>query len=128
MKILLAEDNRVNRVVAVKMLQDQGHSVTAVENGAEALRQIGEHRYDAVFMDVQMPVMDGLIATAKIREAEVDSGEHLPIIALTANAMDGDRERCLNAGMDGYISKPVHSEELCRALEELCAVADPSIA
>ena len=113
--ILLAEDNPVNRLLAQKLLQKQGHTVTSVNNGREALElweQNQSHQFDMILMDVQMPEMDGLQATARIREKEMGSGAHIPIIAVTAHAMKGDRERCLAAGMDAYITKPINPLDL----------------
>ncbi|MEW5803382.1 MAG: response regulator [bacterium] len=107
LRILLAEDDIINQKVAVGLLEKQGYSVLIAENGQEVLKTIAHNRCDVVFMDVQMPVMDGLETTMRIREKEKSSGGHLPIIAMTAHAMKGDRERCLKAGMDGYVSKPI---------------------
>jgi CheY-like chemotaxis protein len=117
LKILLAEDGRVNQIVASKLLQQRGHLVTVVDNGLAALRALDRERFDAVLMDVHMPEMSGLEATQKIREQEQQTGKHLHIIAMTANAMVGDRERCLAAGLDDYLSKPVRSADLFRAVE-----------
>jgi PAS domain S-box-containing protein len=117
LKILLAEDGRVNQIVASKLLQQRGHLVTVVDNGLAALKAVDQERFDAVLMDVHMPEMSGLEATQKIREQEQQSGKHLHIIAMTANAMVGDRERCLAAGLDDYLSKPVRSADLFRAVE-----------
>jgi len=121
LRILLAEDNAVNQKVAVRMLEKRGHYVTVVGNGTEALAAVESQPFDLVLMDVQMPEMDGLEATAAIREQEKTSGQHLPIIAMTAHAMEGDRERCLAAGMDGYVPKPVASHELFAAIDGLAA-------
>ena len=115
--ILLAEDNAVNRQLVVRTLEKRGHEVATAENGREALETLSKQGFDLVLMDVQMPVMDGLEATSAIREREKGTGEHIPIVALTASAMKGDRERCLSAGMDGYVSKPVQAGELYRAVE-----------
>jgi signal transduction histidine kinase/CheY-like chemotaxis protein len=116
--ILLAEDNPVNQRVAQRMLEKLGHSVVVAGNGREALEAVHHRRFDAVLMDMQMPEMDGLQATAAIRAREMAQGlERLPIIALTANAMKGDREKCLMAGMDAYLSKPIKSAELKDALD-----------
>jgi PAS domain S-box-containing protein len=117
LKILLAEDGRVNQIVASKLLQQRGHLVTVVDNGLAALKALDRERFDAVLMDVHMPEMSGLEATRKIREQEQQTGKHLHIIAMTANAMVGDRERCLAAGLDDYLSKPVRSADLFRAVE-----------
>jgi CheY-like chemotaxis protein/HPt (histidine-containing phosphotransfer) domain-containing protein len=115
--ILLAEDSIVNQKVAVGLLSLRGHSVVVVNNGIEALDSLKKKSFDVVLMDVQMPEMDGFEATRLIRRKEQTTGEHLPIIAMTAHAMKGDRERCLEAGMDGYISKPIEAVELYRAIE-----------
>ncbi len=115
-RILLAEDNPVNQRLAVKILEKQGHSVRVANNGREALDTLALETFDLVLMDVQMPVLSGLEAAAMIRELEKTSGRHMRIIALTANAMSGDREKCLAAGMDGYLSKPIRVEELLAVL------------
>ncbi|MFZ3215645.1 MAG: response regulator [Candidatus Acidiferrales bacterium] len=118
--VLLAEDNPVNQVLARKLLQKQGHTVTSAGTGKEALQlwqQNQRCQFDIVLMDVQMPEMDGLEATARIREFEKASGARIPIIAVTAHAMKGDRERCLAAGMDGYITKPINTTDLADAIQ-----------
>ena len=112
LQVLLAEDNAVNQRLAVRLLERRGHHVVLAGNGREALEAIEKERFDLVLMDVQMPEMDGFEATAALRQKERSSGMHLPVIALTAHAMKGDRERCLAAGMDGYLAKPIHPEEL----------------
>ncbi len=112
LRILLAEDNAVNQRVACLLLQRQGHSVMAANNGADALTALAGQDFDVILMDVQMPGMDGMQATASIRAQEVITGRHTPIIALTAHAMAEDRERFLEAGMDAYIAKPIRSREL----------------
>jgi len=117
--ILLAEDNPVNQRVAAGMLEKRGHTVTAVENGLEALQAVKVQRFDLVLMDLQMPEMDGFAATAAIRELEKTTGRHLPIVAMTARAMKGDRECCLQAGMDGYVAKPINPKELLATIESL---------
>jgi PAS domain S-box-containing protein len=114
--ILLAEDNPVNQRLAVKLLEKQGHSVRVAANGREAIDTLSREHFDLVLMDVQMPVLSGLEAAALIRENEKETGRHTLIIALTANAMSGDREKCLAAGMDGYLSKPIRVEELLAIL------------
>jgi CheY-like chemotaxis protein len=116
LNILLAEDNAVNQALAVRLLQKRGHSVTVAANGKEALAALENKSFDVILMDVQMPEMDGFAATAAIRENEKISGAHLPIIAMTAHAMVGDRDRCLQAGMDDYISKPIRPEQLAKLL------------
>ena len=120
--ILLAEDNAVNQKLAERLLEKHGHEVTVTANGREALAALGQENFDVVLMDVQMPEMDGLEATSAIRVKESGTGSHIPIIAMTAHAMKGDRERCLAAGMDGYVSKPVHAKELFEAIETLLKV------
>ena len=118
-RILLAEDNHVNQMLAGRLLEKRGHSVQVVENGREALEKLKTADFDLVLMDVQMPVMGGFDATAAVREMEKGTGRHIPIVALTARAMKGDRERCLAAGMDGYIGKPIRAEELFEQIEAL---------
>jgi two-component system sensor histidine kinase/response regulator len=119
LNVLLAEDNAINRELVVRLLSKRGHSVMVAWNGKQAAAAVESQRFDLVLMDVQMPEMDGFEATALIREMEKPTGMHIPIIALTAHAMKGDRERCLAAGMDGYVSKPVQAEELIKAVEGL---------
>jgi PAS domain S-box-containing protein len=117
LRILLAEDSLVNQQLAVALLRGEGHAVTVANNGREAVAAAETGRFDLVLMDLQMPEMDGLEATAIIRANECNSGRRLPIIAMTAHALKGDRERCLAAGMDGYASKPIDAEELFAAIE-----------
>ena len=124
-RILLAEDNPINQKLAVVLLQKAGYSVDAVENGAQALEKVQSNQYNVVLMDVQMPEMDGLEATQKIREWERETGRHIPIIAMTAHAMQGDRERCLEAGMDDYVTKPLEPKVFFSALDRWLQVADP---
>jgi PAS domain S-box-containing protein len=120
LNILLAEDNPINQKLATRLLQKMGHSVTVVENGRQALAALEKNEFDVVLMDIQMPEMDGLETTAEIREREKSQdGTHIPILAMTAHAMAGDRERCLEAGMDGYVSKPINVQELVEAMENL---------
>jgi len=126
LQVLLVEDNPVNQKLAARMLEKRGHRVTVAANGREAVRLTEEGVFDAVLMDIQMPEMDGLQATAAIRAREQVTGGHLPIVAMTAHAMAGDRERCLVAGMDGYVSKPIHRAELFAVLEQ--AVGSPALA
>jgi signal transduction histidine kinase/CheY-like chemotaxis protein/HPt (histidine-containing phosphotransfer) domain-containing protein len=118
-RILLAEDNEVNQQLAMSILVKRGHRVEVVENGREALEALEQKEFDVVLMDVQMPEMDGLTATAVIRAREKSTGRHMPIIALTAHAMKGDKERCLAAGMDAYVSKPLRPKELIETLGRL---------
>jgi two-component system, sensor histidine kinase and response regulator len=120
-RVLLAEDNPINRMVAERLLKKRGHTVVAVGNGREALAAVIKESFDILLMDVQMPEMDGYEATAAIRAYEQTRGRRTPIIALTAHAMKGDRERCLAAGMDAYISKPIAAEELLARIEDLLA-------
>ena len=112
LKILLAEDNPVNQKLARRMLEKRNHTVTVVGNGREALAALENHSYDLVLMDMQMPEMDGFVATSKLRDQEKLTGKHQPVIAMTALAMNGDKERCMASGMDGYISKPIRPQEL----------------
>jgi protein-histidine pros-kinase len=131
-QVLLAEDNPVNQLVAVRMLERAGYRVTVASNGQEALDQLERQNFDVVLMDVQMPVMGGIEATRAIRAREqrrswvvdTDNVQHLPIIAMTANAMKGDRELCLEEGMDDYVSKPVKADELLATLERVLSRAD----
>ncbi|MGO9129001.1 MAG: ATP-binding protein [Bryobacteraceae bacterium] len=122
LRILLADDNLINRKIAIRMLERQGHRVATAENGRECVERFREGGYDAILMDVQMPEMDGFEATQAIRELEAATGGRIPVIAMTAHAMKGDRERCLEAGMDGYVSKPVAAEDLRQALQEAMAL------
>ena len=116
-RVLLAEDGAINQQVAVRLLEERGHSVVVVNNGRAAVKQVAAQPFDVVLMDVQMPEMDGLEATAAIRRAESQTGGHVPIVAMTAHAMKGDRDRFLAAGMDGYVAKPVRPHELYAAVE-----------
>ena len=118
MRILLAEDNIVNQRVAFRILEKQGYSVVLASNGIEALKAMQDHDFDLVLMDVQMPEMGGFEATEKIRQSERPGGTRIPIIAMTAHAMTGDRERCLAAGMDDYISKPARAAVLVELVEK----------
>src|SRR5579864_5216458 len=121
MKVLLAEDNAVNQRLAVRLLEKRGHRVSVAGNGFEALAAWRKGSFELVFMDVQMPEMDGYEATAAIRKEEKNSGGHVQVIALTAHAMKGDRDKCLAAGMDGYLSKPIRPQELDEVLEKQVA-------
>ncbi len=119
LEILLVEDNRVNQLVATRMLEKMGHSITVAGNGQIALSLLAKQDFELVLMDVQMPEMDGLTATRRIRENEKSTARHLPIIAMTAHAMKGDRERCMDAGMDGYVSKPISGALLEAAIADV---------
>jgi two-component system sensor histidine kinase/response regulator len=121
LRVLLAEDNPVNQLLATRLLEKRGHRVAVAANGREALEALDKESFDLVFMDLQMPEVDGFEATAALREKEKGSGIHQPVIALTAHAMKGDRERCLAAGMDGYLSKPIKPQELDEILESYVA-------
>ncbi|HEX3871123.1 MAG TPA: response regulator, partial [Pirellulales bacterium] len=116
-RILLAEDSPINQKVALGILKRRGHHVDVADNGRDALACLDQRRYDVVLMDMQMPEMDGLHATAEIRRREQQTGAHVPVIAMTANAMKGDRERCLDAGMDDYLSKPISADALLAMVE-----------
>jgi len=117
LRVLLADDSLVNRKLAIALLEKHGFEVTAVGSGKEAVEAVRTSDFDVILMDVQMPEMDGYEATAAIREFEAVQGRKTPIIAMTAHALKGDRERCLAAGMDGYVAKPVRSEELLAEIE-----------
>jgi PAS domain S-box-containing protein len=124
--VLIAEDNQVNQLVAKRIFEKLGHQVTVVGNGREALSAVQAGNFDLVAMDVQMPEMDGLAATAAIRAWEKAAGTHTPILAMTAHAMKGDRERCLAAGMDGYTSKPIRIGDLEPAIAQLVNPSKPA--
>ena len=126
LQVLVAEDNQVNQMVATRIFQKLGHQVTVVSNGREALSAVQAVKFDLIAMDVQMPEMDGLDATSAIRSWEKAAGTHIPIMAMTAHAMKGDRERCLAAGMDGYTSKPIRIRELEQAIAQLTSPPKPS--
>jgi CheY-like chemotaxis protein/HPt (histidine-containing phosphotransfer) domain-containing protein len=119
LRILLAEDNEVNQLTATTMLEKLGHSVEVADNGREAIDKLAAGEFDLVFMDVQMPELDGLSATKEIRESEKSSGGHIPIVAMTAHAMAGDQERCLAAGMDAYASKPIRRKAIEAVILEI---------
>jgi CheY-like chemotaxis protein len=118
LRVLLAEDNAVNQKIACRFLEKEGHDVTLASDGRQALAALDRETFDVVLMDIQMPEMDGFEATTIIRAGERDTGKHLPIIAMTAHAMKGDRERCLAAGMDSYLAKPIAAPELIKLLEK----------
>ena len=109
LRVLLAEDSLVNQKLAIGLLEKHGHTVVVAANGKEAIAALTSQEFDVVLMDVEMPEMDGLEATAVIRVQEKQTGKHIPIVAMTAHAMKGDRERCLEAGMDEYVSKPIRA-------------------
>jgi CheY-like chemotaxis protein len=121
-RILLAEDNLVNQRVATYVLERLGHTVVLAENGIKAVAEHARGRFDLILMDVQMPEMNGYDATGLIRDRERQTGERTPIVAMTANAMSGDRERCLEAGMDDYVSKPVNAAMLAEKIARLTAM------
>jgi PAS domain S-box-containing protein len=118
-RILVAEDNPVNRMLAVRLLEKQGHKVQTAADGLEAVREVEKHDFELVLMDVQMPEMDGVEATKAIRQREKQTRKHVSIVAVTAHALAADREICLAAGMDGYITKPINKEELLSTIERL---------
>jgi CheY-like chemotaxis protein len=124
-RILLTEDNVVNQRVALRILEKAGHVVAIAENGKSALRMLGEQTFDLILMDVQMPEMGGFEATALIRQKEESTGRHIPIIAMTAHAMAGDRERCLGAGMDDYLAKPVAAASLLEMVAQYGSKPSP---
>jgi CheY-like chemotaxis protein len=121
LRILLVEDNPVNQILAQRLLEKQGHTVFVACNGRAALEAVREQAFDLVLMDLQMPEMDGLETTAAIRACEQGTGKRLPIIALTAQALQGDRERCLAAGMDGYLAKPVQCQQLLQTVADIAS-------
>jgi CheY-like chemotaxis protein len=120
---LLAEDNRINQIVTARLLEKRGFRTVLAKNGREAFEMLDRESVDLVLMDVQMPEMDGFEATRRIREREKKTGGHLPIVAMTAHVLDGDREKCLDAGMDAYLAKPVESGQLYKMIEEMLAPA-----
>jgi signal transduction histidine kinase/CheY-like chemotaxis protein len=128
LRILLAEDNVINQKLAVRLLQGHGHVVVVAQNGKEALAYLEESSFDLVLMDVQMPEMDGYRATSAIRRQEQNTLRHVPIIAMTAHAMKGDREQCLEAGMDGYVAKPINSATLFQTIQAVLLALDSSSA
>jgi CheY-like chemotaxis protein len=129
LSILLAEDGLINQEVAVGLLELRGHQVTTADNGRLAIAALEKQSFDVVLMDLEMPEMDGLAATAAIRLAEQDTNRRIPIIAMTAHAIKGFREQCLAAGMDGYVSKPIQPAELFAAVENAVASsASPTVA
>jgi CheY-like chemotaxis protein len=117
--ILVVEDDSTNRILATNILRRNGYRVVIAKDGVEALEKVSLDSFDLILMDVQMPNMSGLEATAAIRKLEEASGLHTPILALTAHAMEGDRERCIEAGMDDYLSKPIHASHLLAKIHAL---------
>jgi CheY-like chemotaxis protein len=125
LRILLAEDNAVNQILVVRLLEKEGHQAAVAGNGKEVLDRVAKEHFDLVLMDVQMPEISGFEATAAIRQREHGTGRRLPIVAMTAHAMKGDRERCLEAGMDGYVAKPIQAGELFEVIERTVS-AEPA--
>jgi two-component system, sensor histidine kinase and response regulator len=121
LQILLAEDNPVNQMTATTMFEKLGHAVVVANDGRQALAKLNEQKFDIVFMDVQMPEMDGVTATGEIRKSENLTGRHIPIVAMTAHAMKGDKEKCLEAGMDDYVSKPIRRKDLADVIARIVA-------
>jgi CheY-like chemotaxis protein len=119
LRILLVEDNAVNRVLAVRLLEKRGHTVMIACDGKEALMTAQKEEFDVILMDIQRPETNGFEATAAIRKREASTGKHVPIVALTAHAMKEDRQRCLSAGMDAYITKPIRPDELFAAMDRV---------
>jgi CheY-like chemotaxis protein len=126
LRVLLAEDSVVNQKLAVGLLRKRGYQITVASDGEEAVRVFQAQPFDLVLMDVEMPRLDGLNATQVIREYERQAGTHIPIIAMTAHAMKGDREKCLAAGMDGYVAKPVRQKDVFEAIEQFFPELRPS--
>jgi len=123
LRVLVAEDNTVNQKLAEHLLARRGHHPAVAGNGAKAIAMLAAGGFDLVLMDLQMPEMDGFEATAAIRNLERGTGTRVPIVALTAHAMEGDRQRCLDAGMDGYVSKPIKAVELFEVIDRVMAQA-----
>ena len=117
-RILLAEDNPINQKLVLGMLKNRPYEIVIADNGRAALARLAEREFDLVLMDIQMPELDGLEAMRIIRRQEAGTGGHIPIVALTARAMTGDRERCLEAGADGYLAKPIHRADLLSLVAE----------
>ncbi len=125
LQILLAEDSPANQKLAVGILSREGHTVTVASNGEEAVQRYSEQAFDIILMDIQMPLMDGMEAARTIRRNEASSGQHIPIVAMTAHAMPGDRDACLSAGMDDYVPKPIRVQQLHQALSRFFSAAAP---
>jgi len=128
LRVLVADDNPINQRLTARLLERRGHLVEVADSGVAALAALDRSRFDVIVMDVRMPEMDGLQTTKAIRAREREEGGHVPIIALTADAMKGDRERCLVAGMDSYLTKPIRPEELLREVESFASGTAPSTA
>jgi CheY-like chemotaxis protein len=128
LRILLAEDNPVNQKLAVLLLEKRKHKVVVTGNGKDALVALEKESFDLILMDIQMPEMDGLEATKAIRKKEMETGKRIPIIAMTAHAMKGDQERCLQAGMDGYVTKPIQIQALHEAIEKAMQAREGPVA
>ncbi len=128
LRILLADDNIVNQKLTSRLLEKRGHTIILASDGNEAMSLLERERVDLVLMDLQMPGMDGFQVTAAIREQEKATGARLPVFAITAYALKGDKERCLNAGMDGYIAKPIRANELYAVVENLTPLASAAVA
>jgi CheY-like chemotaxis protein len=127
LSILLAEDNVVNRQLALRLLQKQGHQVTCARDGSEALALMDQVRFDLVLMDVEMPNLNGLEASRAIREREKKLGGHIPIVAMTAHVMKGDAEMCIASGMDAYLSKPIRPEDLAAMIRDTIGAGRPAV-
>jgi len=123
LRILLAEDNAINQKLAIRRLEKQGHSVTVANDGCQVVATVEDREFDVVLMDLQMPNMSGLEATAIIRTAERRTGKHIPIVAMAAHALKDDQERCLEAGMGGYVSKPIQPDRLMEAIMQVTSSA-----
>jgi CheY-like chemotaxis protein len=118
-KVLLAEDNLINQKLTVRLLEKQGWQISVANNGSEVLNLLDKNRFDFILMDVQMPEMDGIEATKEIRKREKETGKHIPIIALTANAFEEDKKKCLEAGMDEYATKPIKINKIFSIIEKI---------
>src|SRR5262249_53903451 len=132
LRMLLVEDSLPNQKIALAILSGWGHSVAVAVDGQEGLARFAAEEFDVILMDIQMPVMDGFACTAAIRAAEARTGGHVPIVAMTGNALVGDREKCLAAGMDDYVPKPIRRDDLLRALASVVsarpAAGSPAVA
>jgi two-component system, sensor histidine kinase and response regulator len=126
LRILIVEDNPVNRKLTIRLVEKKGHTANFAITGREALVALEKEHFDLVLMDLQMPEMDGFEATVAVRTKERETGAHIPIVALTASAMEGDRKRCLAAGMDGYVTKPIRANELCAEIDRVLAIVKRS--